>query len=145
MAVSGIAPFWQGCYDIIRVLFLTSSTKGLMLHHYIYKIAARPLWEEAEQRGVFSGAEIDIRDGYIHFSSQDQVAETLALHFAGQSDLVLVEVDTAHLDIKWEPSRGGQLFPHLYSELPFEPVRTVWPLALNARGQHILPPLPLAT
>jgi len=115
------------------------------MHRYIYKIATRPLWEEAEQRGVFSGAEIDIRDGYIHFSSRDQVAETLALHFAGQLDLVLVEVDTAHLDIKWEPSRGGQLFPHLYGVLPLEPVRTVWPLSLDTHGQHILPPLPLAT
>ena len=115
------------------------------MHRYIYKIAARTLWNEAEQRGVFSGAEIDIRDGYIHFSSQDQVAETLALHFAGQSDLVLVEVDTARLDIKWEPSRGGQLFPHLYGRLPLELVRTVRPLALDTNGEHILPPLPLAT
>ena len=115
------------------------------MHRYIYKIAARTLWNEAEQRGVFSGAEIDIRDGYIHFSSQDQVAETLALHFAGQSDLVLVEVDTARLDIKWEPSRGGQLFPHLYGKLPLEPVGTVWPLALDTNGEHILPPLPLTT
>lgn len=115
------------------------------MHRYIYKIAARTLWNEAEQRGVFSGAEIDIRDGYIHFSSQDQVAETLALHFAGQSDLVLVEVDTARLDIKWEPSRGGQLFPHLYGRLPLEHVRTVRPLTLDTNGEHILPPLPLAT
>ena len=115
------------------------------MHRYIYKIAAHTLWNEAEQKGFFSGAEIDIRDGYIHFSSQDQVAETLALHFAGQSDLVLVEVDTARLDIKWEPSRGGQLFPHLYGKLPLEPVGTVWPLALDTNGEHILPPLPLAT
>ena len=109
----------------------------------LYKIAARTLWNEAELKGVFSGAEIDIRDGYIHFSSQDQVAETLALHFAGQSDLVLVEVDTARLDIKWERSRGGQLFPHLYGKLPLEPVRTVWPLALDINASIFCRPCPL--
>jgi len=126
-------------------LFFAPPSKGLMMHRYIYKICTHALWEEATRNEVFIGAEIDIRDGYIHFSSPDQIAETLALHFARQPDLVLVEVETAHLDIKWEPSRGGQLFPHLYDRLPLGPVQAVWPLALDADGQHILPPLPLST
>jgi len=109
------------------------------MDRYIYKICARPLWQAAEQAGVFTGAEIDIRDGYIHLSSQSQIAETLALHFTSQPDVLLIEVDSAHLEIKWEPSRGGQLFPHLYASLPMQAVSAVWPLALDAKGVHILP------
>lgn len=106
---------------------------------YIYKICGRPQWQQAEQAGVFTGAEIDIKDGYIHFSSQSQIAETLALHFTNQPDLLLIEVDSAPLEIKWEPSRGGQLFPHLYASLPLTAVSAVWPLALDTNGIHILP------
>lgn len=109
------------------------------MDRYIYKICARPLWQDAEQAGVFTGAEIDIKDGYIHFSSQSQIAETLALHFASQPDLLLIEVDSTALEIAWEPSRGGQLFPHLYDSLPLAAVHAVWPLALDANGVHILP------
>ena len=109
------------------------------MDRYIYKICARPLWQAAEQAGVFTGAEIDVGDGYIHFSSQSQIAETLALHFTSQPYVLLIEVDSAHLEIKWEPSRGGQLFPHLYASLPMQAVSAVWPLALDAKGVHILP------
>jgi len=86
----------------------------------IYKIATRAKWSEAEATGTFLGAPIDLADGYIHFSTAAQVDETLAKHFAGQRDLLLIEVDADQLGdaLRWEPSRGGQLFPHLYAPLP---------------------------
>ena len=80
----------------------------------IYKICPAQIWQQVEATGFFDGAGIDLADGYIHFSSADQVAETAHLHFAGQDDLVLVEVDAVAINIVWEESRGGQLFPHLY-------------------------------
>ncbi len=93
----------------------------------IYKIVDESAWKTAEAAGVFYGAEIDLADGFIHFSSAEQLAETAAKHFAGRTDLLLVEVESAVLgiDLKWEPSRGGALFPHLYGELPLCQVRSV--------------------
>jgi len=110
---------------------------------FIYKVCPRPLWIEAERAGRFAGAAIDLQDGYIHFSTAGQLAETLAKHFAGQDDLLLIEVDTARLGepLKWEPSRGGALFPHLYADLALTAVTRVVPLPLDAQGRHILPPL----
>jgi uncharacterized protein (DUF952 family) len=89
-----------------------------------YKILTAGQWAGWQDRGVFTGAPIDIEDGYIHLSSADQVAETAAKHFAGLSDLVLVEVDLDALgdSVKWEPSRGGQLFPHVYGVIPLDVV-----------------------
>ena len=86
---------------------------------------------------------LDLRDGFIHFSTAAQVRETAARHFAGAADLLLVAVSTEALGpaLTWEPSRGGDLFPHLYGELPFEAVRWVTPLPLDAAGQHVFPPL----
>lgn len=86
---------------------------------FIYKVCSEPLWRDAERVGAFRGAAIDLADGYIHFSAAGQLAETLAKHFAGQTDLLLIEVDTARLGdgLKWEPSRGGALFPHLHGVL----------------------------
>lgn len=102
----------------------------------IYKICPAALWREAERAGEFAGAGIDLKDGYIHFSAADQVAETAAKHFAGQDDLVLVAVEADALGgmLKWEPSRGGALFPHLYGSLPLSAVRAVRPLTLGADG-----------
>jgi uncharacterized protein (DUF952 family) len=101
------------------------------------------LWREAERTGVFSGSEVDRRDGFIHFSSAAQVAETAAKHFAGQGDLLLVHVDAATLGnrLKWEPSRGGAHFPHLYGDLDLTLVTRVDPLPLGPGGRHVLPPL----
>ena len=109
----------------------------------IYKICPAALWEAAVDAGRFTGAGIDRTDGYIHFSTAAQLAETAAKHFAGQSDLVLVAVDAAALggDLRWEPARGGALFPHLYRPLPLGAVRSVAPLPLGADGRHRLPPL----
>ena len=105
----------------------------------IYKIAPRPLWQEAEAKGQFDGAPIDISDGFIHFSTAEQMRETAAKHFAGQSDLLLIAVDDSQLDITWEVSRGGALFPHLYGVLPLSAVQAIWDLPLGSGGEHHFP------
>jgi uncharacterized protein (DUF952 family) len=107
----------------------------------IYKICSAAEWREAEQTGVYRGSAVDRRDGFIHFSTAAQAAETAARHFAGQHDLLLIAVDADALGarLKWEPSRGGALFPHLYGELPLSAVRRVDPLSLGADGRHQFP------
>ena len=109
----------------------------------IYKISDAALWREAERTGVFTGAPIDVADGYIHFSTAGQVRETAARHFAAKDDLVLVAVDAAALGtaLRHEPSRGGALFPHLYGPLPLAAVRWVNPLRLGPDGRHVFPEL----
>ena len=109
----------------------------------IYKIVPEPLWQDARAEGVFHGASIDLADGYIHFSTAEQATETAAKHFAGQTDLVLLQVEGDALGeaLKWEPSRGGALFPHLYAELNVEHVSRSDPLPLGADGRHLFPPL----
>lgn len=91
----------------------------------IYKIVPVALWRDAEEAGVFAGSPVDVRDGFIHFSTQAQLAETAAKHFAGQRDLLRVAVDADRLDLRWEPSRGGDVFPHLYGVLPLSVVASV--------------------
>lgn len=106
----------------------------------IYKVVTRDQWEAARKAGVFRGAPIDIEDGYIHFSTDQQVRETVAKHFANQSDLLLVAIETESLgdSLKWEPSRGGDLFPHLYDDLHFSNV--VWEEELPlGNGTHQFP------
>ena len=107
----------------------------------IYKIAPEALWREAEKNGRFTGAPIDIADGFIHFSTASQARETAAKHFAGQADLVLVAIDGARLGdgLKYEVSRGGALFPHLYGVLEMSAVLWVRPLPLGADGAHQFP------
>ncbi|WP_230531331.1 DUF952 domain-containing protein [Microvirga roseola] len=109
----------------------------------IYKICPKSLWEEAEKAGIFVGAPIDIQDGYLHFSTEKQLRETVAKHFTGQSDLLLIGIDADSLGdaLRFEPSRGGDLFPHLYAHLPLSAVLWVKPLPLGADGQHIFPDL----
>jgi uncharacterized protein (DUF952 family) len=107
----------------------------------IFKICPAALWREAERAGVFGGSAADLRDGYIHFSTAEQAAETAAKHFSGERDLVLVAVDDTALGeaLRWEPSRGGALFPHLYGPLRVSAVRRVDPLPLGADGRHVFP------
>ena len=109
----------------------------------IYKICETALWREAERKSVFTGAPIDIRDGYIHFSTAHQAVETAAKHFAGIDNLLLVAVgaDALGSALKWEPSRGGALFPHLYGALPLDAVLWTKPLPLGANGRHVFPEL----
>ncbi|WP_237480438.1 DUF952 domain-containing protein [Lichenibacterium dinghuense] len=107
----------------------------------VYKIAPAVLWREAEAAGVFRGAPVDLADSFIHFSTAGQARETAARHFAGQEDLLLIAVEAAALGeaLRWEPSRGGALFPHLYGPLPMSAVRRVDPLPLGADGLHAFP------
>jgi uncharacterized protein (DUF952 family) len=109
----------------------------------IYKICETALWREGERSGVFHGAPVDARDGFIHFSTAGQVRETAARYFAGAGDLMLVAVDADALDaaLKWEASRGGDLFPHLYGVLPLAAVVWARPLPLGADGRHVFPEL----
>ncbi len=109
----------------------------------IYKIVPTSLWREAERDGSFRGSPVDRKDGFIHFSTAAQAEETAAKHFAGQRDLLLVSVDrnTLGASLKWEPSRGGALFPHLYGDLALDAVRKVEPLPLGPKGRHVFPPL----
>ncbi|MBD2748534.1 DUF952 domain-containing protein [Microvirga sp. BT688] len=109
----------------------------------IYKICPALLWREAEKVGFFVGAPIDIQDGYLHFSTAEQVRETATRHFAGQSDLLLIAIDGDSLGdaLRYEPSRGGDLFPHLYARLPLSAVRWVKPLPLGQDNHHIFPDL----
>jgi uncharacterized protein (DUF952 family) len=107
----------------------------------IYKICPVRLWRAAERAGVFRGSEVDRRDGFIHFSNAAQLVETAEIHFAGQSGLLLLRIDSAKLGdrLKWEPSRGGALFPHLYGDLDLTAVMLVEPLPLGPDGRHIFP------
>lgn len=107
----------------------------------IYKIVPAVLWQAAEQTGTFTGAPIDLADGYIHFSTAAQARRTAELYFAGQNDLLLVAVDGGALSEKlvYEPSRGGDIFPHLYGELSLADVLWVKPLPLGSDGMHAFP------
>ncbi len=106
----------------------------------IYKIVPAVLWREAVVAGRFSGAGVDLTDGYVHFSTAAQVRDTAAKHFAGVADLLIVAVDARALPaLRWEPSRGDDLFPHLYEDLPMSAVQWVEPLPVGADGQHKFP------
>jgi uncharacterized protein (DUF952 family) len=107
----------------------------------IYKICPRPMWQAAEHKGTFEGAPVDLADGFIHFSTAAQVRETARRHFRGQADLVLVTVDGAALgeSLVYEPSQGGDLFPHLYGPLSLSAVRAVRELPLGPDGRHAFP------
>jgi uncharacterized protein (DUF952 family) len=109
---------------------------------YVYKIVAEATWQAAVAKGQYSGSPDDIRDGYIHFSTAAQTAGTLAKHFAGQPSLVIIAVESTKLGpaLRWEPSRGGALFPHLYGPLPVAAAAWVRPLSLTAAGTHHIPP-----
>jgi uncharacterized protein (DUF952 family) len=109
----------------------------------IYKICEREAWHAAEAAGTFGGSDVDLRDGFIHFSTAAQVAETAVKHFAGQPDLVLVAVDDEALGpaLKWERSRGNDLFPHLYAPLPLAVVRWARPLPDEIDGRRAFPEL----
>jgi uncharacterized protein (DUF952 family) len=102
----------------------------------IYKLLDAAAWTEAQAAGVFKGSAVDERDGFIHFSDAAQAQETARLHFHGRAGLVLLSVDADQLGeaLKWEPSRGGSLFPHLYGPLPIAAVVDARPLELDADG-----------
>ncbi len=107
----------------------------------IYKIVTAAQWAAAEEIREFAGAPIDLEDGYMHFSTADQVVETVEKHFHGQLDLLIVTVDVGNFghELKWEPSRGGALFPHLYAKLSLDHVVSVDDLPMGKGGQHMFP------
>jgi uncharacterized protein (DUF952 family) len=109
----------------------------------IYRIVSADVWQHAEAVGIFTGTAHDVRDGFIHFSTASQVAETAARHYAGLANLLLIAVNVATLGdaLRWEPSRGGALFPHLYASLPTSSATFVVPLPLGPDGLHVLPAL----
>lgn len=109
----------------------------------IYKICEATLWWQAEQDGIFRGAPVDLADGFIHFSAPHQLAETAAKHFSGRPNLLLiaVEADVLGAALRWEPSRGGDLFPHLYGDLQLSAVRRVEPMPLAPDGTFLISPL----
>jgi uncharacterized protein (DUF952 family) len=109
----------------------------------VYKICQSASWRGAEQTGIFHGSDADARDGFIHFSTAAQLAGTAEKYFAGQNDLLLVAVDADALGsaLKWELSRGGDLFPHLYAALSLEAVLWTQPLADEVDGRRAVPEL----
>ncbi len=109
----------------------------------IYHMCRVEEWRAATTRGSYAGSSQDAADGFIHFSTAAQIVESAARHRAGQSGLVLLAVDAAALGtaLRWEPARGGQLFPHLYGALPCSAVRRVDPLPLADDGRHVFPAL----
>lgn len=102
----------------------------------IYKILARDEWTKAQAAGRFEGSAVDLADGFIHFSTAAQAQETARRHFAGKADLVVLAVEGDDLGpaLKYEPSRGGDLFPHLYGPLDVALVRAVTEAPLGADG-----------
>lgn len=109
----------------------------------IFHICRKDEWAEAQDRGHYDGSSQDRADGFIHFSTAAQVETSAAKHRAGQDGLLLLAVDVGALGaaLKWEPSRGGALFPHLYGPLPLAAVRRVDDLPLGTDGRHRFPPL----
>jgi uncharacterized protein (DUF952 family) len=107
----------------------------------IFHICRREDWAEAVRAGRYLGSSQDVTDGFIHFSTGAQVAESAAKHRAGQSGLMLIAVDPGLLGdaLRWEPSRAGALFPHLYGALPLEAVLSVDDLPLGVDGRHVFP------
>jgi uncharacterized protein (DUF952 family) len=108
---------------------------------YVFKVATQQAWDAACRIGAYAGSSDDARDGFIHLSAARQLAGTLAKHFMGQSNLVLItlEADVLGDALKWEPSRGGDLFPHLYTPLPVAAAREVRVLKLDDSGVPIVP------
>ena len=112
-----------------------------MLPEFVYKILDMDAWDDALNAGEFKGAAIDLKDGYIHFSTMDQVRETAAKHFGGQKNLFLIKISTAPMarHYKMEVSRGGALFPHLYANLPVSNAVEWSEMTLDENGIHVLP------
>ncbi len=112
------------------------------MSRFLYHMARRQDWERAEAEGAYRGSADDRRDGFMHFSTAAQVEESAARHRAGQADLLLIVVpEDGTGPWKWEPARGGDLFPHLYGELPVTAAVGVHELPLGEDGRHVFPPL----
>ena len=109
----------------------------------IYHMCPTEAWEEAVRAGAYRGTADDLRDGFIHFSTAAQIAESARRHRAGQPGLLLISIESARLGdrLRWEPSRGSDLFPHLYGAVDPAEAASVRPLPLGPDGLHVFPPL----
>lgn len=107
----------------------------------LYKVLPLSEWEVATAEGVFSGSGIDLTDGFIHLSSEKQIVSTVQRYFAGQPGLALIAFDPSlfSADLRWEPSRDGELFPHVYGVISVAAALDVFPLLLDASGKHQFP------
>ncbi len=127
----------------LSVIALTAllPLEGSLMTKRLYKVVAAEIWRQAVLDGQFQGAGIDLRDGFIHLSAPDQVIETVETHFAGQEGLLLITVDATRLgsDLRWESSRAGALFPHLYGVIPMSAVERTDPLPVDETGTHQFP------
>ena len=110
----------------------------------LYKIMTQAQWSNAKAHGVFAGSDIDVKDGFIHLSAAHQVRATAAKHFSNQRDLVLLFIEEEKLSagLKWEVSRGDDLFPHYYGQLPINSIMKVVDLPLLDGAHHFLEDLP---
>jgi uncharacterized protein (DUF952 family) len=124
---------------LARIGISTGKRQKILQLKRAYKICAAIDWAEAERAGVYAGAPVDRADGFIHLSTGDQVAETLRRHFAGKTDLLLVALDMEKLGeaVRWEPSRGGALFPHVYGVLPIAAALSVEPVPDEAEPRAL--------
>ena len=105
----------------------------------VFKVCEENDWESTKNSDFFVGSKTDRSDGFIHFSTSEQLKETLEKHFKSKSSLYLLEVETEALEIVWEISRNNQLFPHLYEPLPLSMVTKVYRIFTDAKGMHIIP------
>ena len=105
----------------------------------IYKICQIQEWTKAKEQGFYAGSKVDISDGFIHFSTIEQLVTTARKHFKGQKNLILIEVDAKTLPVKWEPSRGGDLFPHLYKDWNLNGSEKTWKLFLDDNNIPVIP------
>jgi uncharacterized protein (DUF952 family) len=121
---------------------VSASVPAMTSDTVIYHMCREEEWAAARLSGSYPGSSQDAADGFIHFSTSSQIVESAARHRAGQTGLVLLSVPAGLLGdtLKWEPSRGGQLFPHLYGHLPVDAVASVDPLPLGSDGRHVFPP-----
>lgn len=121
-----------------QMTVLDATARNRHIPPMIYKILRSDEWDALQAQGETSGAPIDVTDGYVHFSTADQVRETAAKHFAGEAGLMLLAYDETAMegDLRWEPSRGGALFPHLYGPLRLSEVVWAKPLLMQGNGHE---------
>ena len=105
----------------------------------VFKVCEKDDWESIKNEDFFLGSKTDRSDGFIHFSTSEQLEETLKKHFKSKSPLFLLEVNTDDLELVWEISRNNQMFPHLYEPLPLSMVTKVYRIFIDAEGNHIIP------
>ena len=105
----------------------------------VFKVCEKDEWETVRHNDFFGGSKIDKSDGFIHFSTSEQLKETLEKYFKSKAQLYLVEVNTDNLNFVWEVSRNKQPFPHLYEPLPLSAVENVYKIFMDTEGNHIIP------